>query len=236
MTVYKPGTVPWKRIDNLERLSSDNLQTVTNGLALGRFEERLQAAATPQWPLPSEQIERALNLWPGITVPEPPQPPKGLGLVLHVPDSAEALWDKVTPPEGYTKSLWPSALWADKRAYPSPPEDRFTQPVWLALNLRGSARSVHKDIATNANKALSALIQNPNWALEWSENGPYSVNMLGYGLSVATISEGGIRRSTQEGRLVLRTSKSSKRIDAFFQSTFSDMPGPHERIPMFTEC
>ena len=138
----------------------------------------------PEWYIsPEQQLERARQLWPDAVLPEPPEgfTPRTRFevLLLHVPESLDSLWDKVVPPEGYTKEKqegkWKLRLTLRKREY--------AEPVWVAFDPeRGKGQSAdsflsREDVATT--EVISAIIQFPGWPLAWS-NGASAPLLTGY--------------------------------------------------------
>ena len=141
------------------------------------------------WRTPEQQLKRARQLWPNAVLPEPPKEftprTKSEVPLLHVPDTFDSLWDKVVAPEGYTKYSGED-IEADKRNLClAPGKVEFTAPVWLAFDPeRGKGErpdSFWGQADTAASEVFSALIQFPEWSLEWL-NGASAPNLSGYQL------------------------------------------------------
>lgn len=143
----------------------------------------------------ARQIERAEQLWPTIVLPEPPADfaPRTESEVplLHVPDTIDRLWARVSAPGGYTK-LRPVEMNTDMRHLRLAPNAvAHRAPVWVAFDpehgrgltpasLWGAGAPVRDGIAPAAGEVLSALIQFPNWCRAWF--GGTVINMAGYQL------------------------------------------------------
>ena len=133
---------------------------------------------------PEQQLQRARQLWPGITLPEPPidfVPRTGSEvLLLHVPDTVNSLFDKIVPPAGYIKE---GRIEPDERHLRLAPNipDR-TEPVWLGFDpehdtAKKTPEALWGQSSLAASEILSALIQFPEWFLVRSE-----VPLTGYQL------------------------------------------------------
>ena len=141
------------------------------------------------WRTPEQQLERARRLWPNAVLPEPPKEftprTKSEVLLLHVPDTFDNLWNLVNAPDGYTKYRW-DGVKSDKRNLRlAPKKVEFATPVWLAFDPeRGKGERPdffwgQADCA--ASEVFSALIQFPEWSLEWF-NSASAPNLSGYHL------------------------------------------------------
>jgi hypothetical protein len=103
-------------------------------------------------------------------------------LLLHVPDTFDSLWDKIVPPDGYTKYRWGGVKSDKKNLRLAPNKREFTQPVWLEFDPEyGKVERPDKlwgqpDLA--ADEVFSALIQFPDWCLSWF-NGASAPNLSG---------------------------------------------------------
>ena len=155
----------------------------------------LHIASVPIWTPPSwwrtpyQQLDRAHELWPNAVLPNPPAnfvPTSKTGvLLLHVPDTAASLWNKVVAPEGYTKWCSEIVKFNKRILRLAPNKHEFTQPVWLEFDPEhGKGERPDKlwgqpDMA--ASEVLSALIQFPDWWHSWF-NGASAPNLNGYQL------------------------------------------------------
>jgi hypothetical protein len=141
------------------------------------------------WRTPYQQIDRAHELWPNVDLPKPPAnyvPTSKTGvLLLHVPDTAASLWNKVVAPEGYTKLCSENVKFNKRTLRLAPNKHEFTQPVWLEFDpeygkgQRPDSLWDQPDMA--ASEVLSALIQFPDWCLSWF-NGASAPNLPGFQL------------------------------------------------------
>lgn len=148
------------------------------------------------WVPPSKQMEKAFELWPGVTIPGPPTHfgprTKTEVLLLHVPDTFNSLWDKVVAPDGYAKSRWEDVRAGKRSLRLAPNTCEYTEPVWLAFDPghgKGArpdsfweeSSRLGPDLRLAASEVFSALIQFPDWPLSWG-NGAQTPNLCGFQL------------------------------------------------------
>jgi hypothetical protein len=94
-------------------------------------------------------------------------------LLLHVPDTLESLWDKVVPPDGYTKSRSDETVLSHGMYRLAPSKREYTEPVWLCFD-SAHGRGERPDSLwvlglpnLAVGEVLSAMIQFPDWPLAW---------------------------------------------------------------------
>jgi len=148
-------------------------------------------AGTPLawWRTPEQQLERAYQLWPDVVLPEPPADfvpqTETEVLLLHVPDTFDALWDKVIPPMGYTKHRSASVRSGRRYLCLAPNKREYAESVWVAFDPQHGKNeppySFWGRANTAASEVFSALIQFPDWPLVW-KNGGTAPCLTGYQL------------------------------------------------------
>lgn len=127
------------------------------------------------WRTPYQQLEHARQLWPNAALPEPPKrfTPRTESevLLLHVPDSFDAMWRKIGAPTSQTRYNQDGAI-SDKRSMRHAIDKiHFPAPTWTAFDPeRGKGKRANSfwsrpDCA--ADEVLSALIQFPEWPSTW---------------------------------------------------------------------
>lgn len=127
----------------------------------------------PSWYVaPVSQMRQAKKMWPGVQLPNPPRVFKARSrsevLLLHVPDNFNSLWRKVHMLYGYAKRR--EGLMEDSDSYRvAVDKPVFDKPVWLGFDPeRNRGEPVpYNSYWSAASEVLSAMIQFPDWPLEW---------------------------------------------------------------------
>lgn len=156
-------------------------------LAMSNFE-----TAPPWYKTPPEQMEHARRCWPGITLPKPPLtsfPRHGSNevLLLHVPRPFDELWDHVVGPDGFSKWRYREVKTVKMNLVPG--KRPLLRPAWLLFDPeanRGKTPEQALEISAGelaSDEVLSALIQFPDWPLDWLNDGA-APNLAGYRIAV----------------------------------------------------
>lgn len=130
------------------------------------------------WKSPEEQLQRARELWPNVTLPEPPEftpQTETEVLLLHVPQRFAKLWeiimDTVSPYSGADSGAWPKH---NKTWRPIKKEHRGKDPLWVGFDpnppLNDRSKLLTREVEYAGSELLSAIIQFPDlywiWAAE----------------------------------------------------------------------
>lgn len=176
-----------KRVGNGSLDASDVKRALQN-IIEGKLPTNPDWSPPVWWRTPEQQLARARQLWPDAVLPEPPEgfirQTKTEVLLLHVPDSFDSLWNKVDAPTGYTKYRWSGVKSDNRNLCLSPNTREYTEPVWLAFDPeygKGERPPFWGKADIAASEVFSALIQFPEWPLEWP-NDASSPSLYGYRL------------------------------------------------------
>jgi hypothetical protein len=145
-------------------------------------------ATNPSWWVPADQqLLQAQKLWPNITLPDPPEftpLTKSEVLLLHVPDDFTSLWEKASE-HHYAYERGDSIL-TEWHLRLNPNRREFVEPTWVAFDPEHekevSPATLWNKENLAASEVLSAIIQFPDWPLEWIDADASRPYLSGYQL------------------------------------------------------
>jgi hypothetical protein len=162
-----------KRVGN-GSLDASGVKRALQNIIEGKLPTTADWSPPVWWRTPEQQLARARQLWPDAFLPEPPKEftprTKSEVLLLHVPDSFDNLWNLVDAPTGYTKYRWAGIMYDERNLRLAPGKIESMGPVWLAFDPehgKGERPPFWGQADLAASEVFLALIQFPEWPLEW---------------------------------------------------------------------